>query len=488
MGNVPAAFRYHRAMLGDHRPLNWDMDPLDAMARWPLNRPLAMLHSGRFDPRWARWTLLAEPVGVFRSSSKGIGSWGGALPFDSPTSTGHPLHDLRMTLARGGKTPWVGYLGYELAQWIEVLPKEAVNDRRTPVIELGYCPGFLLHDGLTGQWRAGGTWVKGGHPDLPRTPATLHRFATGKAVSMVSRHQYEAAVGAALDLIGQGDIFQVNLAQRFSCPFDGHAPGATRALFRELASVSPAWYGAYIEPFAPATTDDVAPTIVSTSPELFLAVNADRHVVTRPIKGTRPVHVDPALLRRSEKDAAELNMIVDLLRNDLGRVCDYGTVRVEQARTIESHPTIHHGVATVTGQLHPTKDIVHLLRATMPGGSVTGAPKIRAMQIIDSLEPVTRGPYCGAVGFLTRDHCTLNIAIRTMLADLGAGRVDFSVGGGIVADSNPADEFDETMDKAAALMAALERGQAVEHPSGSAPGSIATGLTPAGAGAWDGSR
>ena len=192
---------------------------------------------------------------------------------------------------------------------------------------------------------------------------------------------------------------------------------------------------------------------------MFLQLDADATVQTRPIKGTRPSDGDPDELLRSEKDAAELNMIIDLLRNDLGRVCDYASVRVTQPRTIESHPTVHHGVATVRGTLHRDRGLSHLLRATFPGGSVTGAPKIRAMQIIEQLEPVRRGPYCGAAGLIAftdgRPTARLSLTIRTLLIDRAAGRVQFSVGGGIVAESDPAAEYQETLDKAAALQAAL---------------------------------
>ncbi|MHC4994665.1 MAG: anthranilate synthase component I family protein, partial [Planctomycetota bacterium] len=245
------------------------------------------------------------------------------------------------------------------------------------------------------------------------------------------------------------DIFQANLAQRFDTTFVGDP----RELFARLATVSPAWYGAYLE--LPSGR-----RLLSTSPELFLRVDG-RHVTTRPIKGTRPAAGDPNELRRAEKDTAELNMIVDLMRNDLGRVCEYKSVRVTQPRTIESHPTVHHGVATIEGDLHPSMDTVDLLRATLPGGSVTGAPKIRAMQIIDELEGRPRGPYCGAIGTLSRDHSQLNVAIRTLLlepTEAGAStyRAAFSAGGGIVADSDPEAEYLETIDKAQAILRALD--------------------------------
>jgi len=184
-------------------------------------------------------------------------------------------------------------------------------------------------------------------------------------------------------------------------------------------------------------------------------------VVTRPIKGTRPRVGDEVIdgLRRrelagSEKDRAELTMIVDLLRNDLGRVCEFGSVRVVSAAELEVHPTVYHLVGTIEGQLRPEWDWADLLRASFPGGSITGAPKIRAMQIIDELEPTCRSVYCGSVGYIGLDGSVcLNIAIRTMIYE--AGRLHLFAGGGIVADSDPADEYDETLAKAAGLLRAL---------------------------------
>ena len=206
--------------------------------------------------------------------------------------------------------------------------------------------------------------------------------------------------------------------------------------------------------------------LICNSPELFLRVSPDRetgrrHVVTRPIKGTRPHAAGMEHeLRDSKKDQAELNMIVDLERNDLGRICQIGSVRVTNPRQIESHPTVYHGVATIEGTLRDDISFVDLLRATFPGGSITGAPKIRAMQIIEELEPTRRGPYCGAIGFVGNDgHIEFNIAIRTMIAT--AGQVHIPVGAGIVADSQPAAEYEETLVKAKAMFAAL----GIERPA-----------------------
>ncbi len=460
-------------MTGNGTPLDWPLDPLDpldALARWPRETPVVMLHSGRFDAAWSRWSVLAAPTGalVYRNGRSG---WIGGVPAGMPALlpgalTHDPFRDLEAVTA-ADEALWVGYLGYDLGRVIERLERPPPDDRGWPEMQFQRCPGWLVHDGATGRWAACGAWAKGGYPALDRLPVINAPYDAGPAAPPRgrgrgrARAKHEAAVRRALDYIAAGDVFQVNLAQRFTA----HFTGSPRGLYRSLAAASPAWYGAYVELIDTAISlkrDGRA--LCSTSPELFLRLSPDGRVVTRPIKGTRPAIDPPEELLHSAKDAAELHMIVDLLRNDLGRVCDYGSVRVTQPRTIESHPTVHHGVATVEGRLHPTRSLRHLLRATFPGGSVTGAPKVRAMQIIDELEPVRRGPYCGAIGYVLPRHsmpypeAQFSLAIRTMLVDPAAprnGRVDFSVGGGIVADSTPGDEYDETLHKAAAMIAAL---------------------------------
>jgi len=453
-------------MIGQGRHLDWSFDPIEAMRRWPAGERLVMLHSGRFHPRWARRSILARPAGSFQfiatPDGKGISRWVGESPppFAIERLTNKPFHDLgEIFKAEGGL--WIGHLSYDLGRWVEKLPSRAAADRDWPIVELAWCPGYFVYDTAAKQWYACGAWRDGGAPGLKNAAPASGDYRAGNLRGVFDRPGYEAAVARVKDYIASGDIFQANLAQRFTADFEGETPLASRALFEKLTAVSPAWYGAYLELASdPSRPTEPGRAIASTSPELFLELDANANVVTRPIKGTRPASVPAEELRRSVKDTAELTMIVDLLRNDLGRVCAYGSVRVPQPREIETHPTVHHGVATVTGLLHRSMTVVDLLRATMPGGSITGAPKVRAMEIIDELEPVRRGPYCGAIGFFSREETCLNIAIRTMLIeqprnDRAIGRVDFSVGGGIVADSDPASEYQETLDKAAAVMAAL---------------------------------
>lgn len=343
-----------------------------------------------------------------------------------------PLDALRWMIERLAAHPspdvrWAGYLSYDLGRLFETLPTLAADDLGLPLFR------FTL------QYRGAGESPR----DMPHAPA-----GTGTMTrSTFTRPQYLAAVRRAIDYIAAGDVFQVNLSQRFTAPLDEHPA----RLYARLRRQSPAWYGACL------CYDDFA--ILSNSPELFLRVtpgqSGKRRVATRPIKGTRPrAEGMESELRDSAKDQAELNMIVDLERNDLGRVCEIGSVKVTQPRTIEAHPTVYHGVATVEGVLRDDVTFVDLLRAAFPGGSITGAPKIRAMEIIEELEPVRRGPYCGAIGYLGGDgSIEFNIAIRTMIVQ--AGLVHVSVGGGIVADSDPAAEYEETLVKAKAMFDAL---------------------------------
>ncbi|MGB7161337.1 MAG: anthranilate synthase component I family protein [Tepidisphaeraceae bacterium] len=273
-------------------------------------------------------------------------------------------------------------------------------------------------------------------------PEPVHHTSDAPLSSGFTRERYEGAVRRSIEYIAAGDVFQVNLSQRFTAGLRVQPA----YIYQWLVRNAPARYGAYLN-YADYC-------IISNSPELLLRIDG-RRITTRPIKGTRPLGDRMAdELLASAKDAAELNMIVDLERNDLGRVCETGTVRVTEPRHIEQHPTVYHGVATIEGTLRPEVTFVDVLRATFPGGSVTGAPKIRATQIIDELEPVRRGPYCGAIGYVAKGGaCEFNLAIRTMT--IKDGLVHIPVGGGIVADSDPSAEYEETLVKARAMFEAL---------------------------------
>lgn len=270
----------------------------------------------------------------------------------------------------------------------------------------------------------------------------LHSTFTGRG--------YLSAVQRVREYILAGDIFQANLSQRFEAPLEE----APLAFYLRLRRENPAAFGAYL------ACDDV--TVLSVSPERFLSLRG-RQVETRPIKGTRPRGLGPmhdqALgreLTESEKDRAENVMIVDLLRNDLSRVCQPGSVRVPELFALEQHPTVLHLVSTVVGETRPGVTAAGLLRATFPGGSITGAPKVRAMEIIAELEPTERGLYCGSIGYIsTTGDMDSNIAIRTCV--VRNGRIYFSGGGGIVADSDPEHEYRETLHKVQGIVRTLAR-------------------------------
>ena len=459
-------------------------DPaLRALRAAPPGEPVLLLHSGRFDARWAKRSLLARPRVWFRHTADGRSQL-----LDARTLAPHPAaslltHDLwgdLRALLHDARFPgrWFGYIAYEVARLLEPakLPPQGPAHpphapHAWPLVELAWCPEVQEYPAPQADTKRSA--MSGTGPELAAaSPKAKIKNQKSKISTLpdfrsnFTRAAYKSAVRRALGYISAGDVFQVNLAQRFTADYTG----SPRDLFARLAALSPAWYGAYLELPDIRSSGTAVPglpprAVCSTSPELFLEVR-DRIVTTRPIKGTRPAGVSADVLRRSEKDAAELNMIVDLMRNDLGRVCAYGSVRVPEPRTIESHPTVHHGVATITGRLHRSRDIVDLLRAALPGGSITGAPKVRAMQIIDELEPDPRGSYCGCIGYLSKDEAQLNIAIRTILLDPITGNsqsairnpqyhASFSAGGGIVADSDPAAEYEETLTKARAMMQAL---------------------------------
>lgn len=278
----------------------------------------------------------------------------------------------------------------------------------------------------------------------PGAPCQLH--------SNFSKEGYLTAVQKAKEYIRQGDIYQVNLSQQFQ----GRSPCSAPDIYRRLRKINPSAFGAYF--------DAGAFQILSSSPERFLKLTGGL-VTTRPMKGTRPRSRDRLKDRRlrqellkSAKDRAELMMIVDLERNDLGRVCSYSSVRVHKLRELEEYSTVFQTTATITGQLHKDKDRFDLLRASFPGGSITGCPKIRAMQIIEELEPSRRCVYTGALGYLSfSGDMEFNILIRTLLKK--EDKIYFGSGGGIVADSNPQEEYLETLVKAQAMIKAI-------HPKG----------------------
>jgi para-aminobenzoate synthetase component 1 len=353
----------------------------------------------------------------------------------------------------------IGYLAYDLGRRLETVPALAERDIDVPELAIGIYDWAVVVDHaerrawLVAQGRdieSARDWqrlVEGvtAHPTKPRQP-----FRVSSPVrSSFDRAGYARAFARVQDHIRGGDCYQINLTQRFEARVQGDAWHA----YEQLRRINPAPYSAYLEfPFG---------QVLCSSPERFLTLR-EGHVETKPIKGTRPRAGDPtrdaalaAELAQSTKDRAENVMIVDLLRNDLGKCCVPGSIRAEPLFAVESFASVHHLVSTVTGQLAAGRHAVDLIRACFPGGSITGAPKLRAMQIIEALEPERRSVYCGSIGYIGFDgNMDLNIAIRTLLRT--GERIYAWAGGGIVADSTVESEYQESLDKAAALLAILE--------------------------------
>ncbi len=446
-------------------------DPLEAFAAFARDPVSAFLDSAAEAGGRGRYAYIAtDPYRVITAVETGD-------PFANLEGALKPVrirNDPRLPPFQGGA---VGFFGYELGHRLEELPepKEGLD---IPDMVLGLFDTVAAFDTLTGK-----AWVVAQDiddatsgdarpPKAARAQAMARRIAEapplgpidwsaiGHWTADLSRAEYEAIVARVIDYIHAGDIFQANMTQRLLADLPGGL--APFMLYRRLRALSPAPFGAYLG------IGDTA--IASASPERFLSLDAEGHAVTRPIKGTRPrgrmPGEDEVLARElmdSEKDQAENLMIVDLLRNDFSRVCRLGSVEVTELAGLESFANVHHLVSEVRGTLFPNLGPVDLLRATFPGGSITGAPKIRAMEIINELEPVRRGPYCGSVAWIGFDGAMdSSIVIRTLVVK--GGRVAAQAGGGIVADSVPSAEFDETMDKAWPLLQSLDPGdQALEQ-------------------------
>ena len=367
----------------------------------------------------------------------------------------------------------VGYFSYDLCHFIERLPSTAIDDLKLPECYFGFYDLVLAFDNLQDKTYV----ISTGFPELresKRVARARERLDEMKdelagvsssgietlitptcypmeQVSLkggFTHQEYVDAVEKARQYIIAGDIFEVNLSQRF----EAELSVTPYELYRWLRQINPAPFACYLG------FDEVS--VVSASPERFLRVQGD-WVETRPIKGTRPrgknQEQDEDLaneLLSSSKDRAENVMIVDLERNDLGRVCRFGTVKVTELAILEVFPTVFHLTSTVEGRLREGKNCIDLLKATFPGGSITGAPKVRAMEIIDELEPTKRSVYTGSIGYLSfNGNIDLNIAIRTLLVK--GNKAYFQVGGAVVYDSNPEAEYQETLDKARALNDAL---------------------------------
>lgn len=441
----------------------------DLLLRWPRGVPLAALVSGGELHAQNAWSIFARPketvvIPGTLAPAEAIARLEAALartprvvPVPSRVPSSVPSTDARMPVPSvpsiGGamgqacsgsmRTPpfdggWVVALGYSLGACFEPRMSPAHRASPAPHAVLLWCEDAWCLDHSDGSLHAVGT-----PPPLTAEPSAEGTGAEGTGMSLpwrltalepdTSDSHYAASVARTVEYIRAGDAFQANVARRFSARIAGDLRTFAHAAITE----NRAWFGASIDlpgtfgtegAAGEQTTPLASEHLVSMSPELFLRVRPDGTMVTRPIKGTRPSSVDARELADSEKDAAELAMIVDLMRNDLGRIAELGSVQVTSARVLETHRTVHHGVAEISARLRDDVDWTGMLAATFPPGSVTGAPKIRAMQIIEELEPHTRGFYCGAIGFISRSgHAALSVAIRT--AQIGPAPAACPVGG-----------------------------------------------------------
>jgi len=504
-------------------PLNWDpaISPASLFAGWPADAPLAALvsHPPPHDPAgrghahgesaspWARWSYFAAPDRLIH------------IPPGRPDALEQIRTHLRLapteaqairTTEVGGRRDaaldsaappfqagWIMSLAYELGRDAEPHARHTPSPRALsgptpwPAAALLRCDAVLAHDHAEGRW-----WITGCRHERARLLGLAGRalanspdphsgrFHLGHLRSLTGQAAFESAVATVVELIHAGDIFQANIAHHLAGPFEG----SSRGLFAAMTERSRPWFGAYLE-LAPVLDNTPARAICSFSPELFLAIDpVSGQAVARPMKGTRPLR-DPTAhsdLSHSAKDRAELNMIVDLMRNDLGRIARPGQVFVDDPRALEPHGDadlgVLQGVATIRAALRDGLSFADLLRAAFPPGSVTGAPKIRAMQIIEQVEPLPRGPYCGCLGYADdRGHSMLSVAIRTAMiqappAAQTAARsatarplfhrgstITFPVGAGIVAQSDPRSEWEETLHKARAILALADSASPAEH-------------------------
>jgi para-aminobenzoate synthetase component 1 len=468
--------------------------PESLVENLPGENGVVLLRTSLFDSPSARYSFVAaNPFLTFRSFGSRCEIQHPASDIPSRVQFGNPWHLLDALMARhelldeidspfplGGA---FGYWGYDLKNFTEPkLPRRAVNDLELPDCHVGFYDSLVVFDHQLGKasivstglnadgsrdearanerlehWKKQLQAIGNAGPESPLNPAAAG-LEKPALQSNFTRVEFVSAVERAQEYIRAGDIYQVNLSQRLTmpCDFSGWE------MFQKLSAVSPAPFSAYLD--CDAGGGNGRFQIASSSPEQFLRMSGS-HIVTRPIKGTRPRDADATRdaqlayeLQTSAKELAELVMITDLLRNDLGKVCEYGSVQTPDLARLEKFAQVQHLVSTVEGRLR--KDVTHFaaLASTFPGGSITGAPKFRAMEIIDELEPISRGPYCGCLGYLGFNReSQLSITIRTAVCK--DGEAHFNVGAGIVADSNAGAEYEETLAKARGFLAALNLDQ-----------------------------
>jgi para-aminobenzoate synthetase component 1 len=460
-------------------PVRIDATPQQVFTRLGHRSLVTLLESSKIMPGLSGWSYVTGPALATLETRGGLTSLNG---YDEESSRGplvtwrRPFEAISDVLAcctmmksRSNARPeglsfaagLVGHLSYDLARQVERLPEIASKDPALPDLRMHVVDHLLAFEHATSQWYFCTQPLPWGTPKertavwsrtlvqaqrVAITPSTS--FTAGPLQSRTGEDVYLGQVERLLDYIAAGDIFQANLSHRLEGTFTGDA----FALYQELTRSNPAPFSAYME------AEDFA--LASVSPERFLK-RSGQSVWAHPIKGTRPRGTDPASdearreeLTHSAKDRAENLMIVDLMRNDLGRVAQVGSIQTENLFRIEAHPSVWQMVSTITAQLRKDASVSDLLKACWPPGSMTGAPKVRAMELIEELEPVRRGPYAGALGYLDiSGDLDLSVVIRTAI--VADQRVMVQVGGAVVADSDPASELAETYAKGKILLAAL---------------------------------
>ncbi|KXS39578.1 MAG: para-aminobenzoate synthetase component I [Halomonadaceae bacterium T82-2] len=442
----------------DITPLPYHGTPMARFAALRHRPGAVLLDSGRPEAPSGRFDILAsDPLTTLSVDAAGrvTADDGSPLP-ESPFAAQQALLQRLPSDVPDSELPFlgglIGYWSYDLNRHLAPLEGRARPVTDLPLSRVGLYDWAIIEDHQQHRaWLVAGATRRAQVLDwLTRASPDAAPFALDAPFAAeLDRDAYGERFRRVQAYIRAGDCYQINLAQRFSAPFRGSLWDA----YQRLRRATPTPFGGFL------AWDDKA--LLSVSPERFIAVR-DGRVETRPIKGTRPRGATPEADRReaealtgSLKDRAENVMIVDLLRNDLGRVCRPGSVRVPQLCGLESYANVHHLVSVVRGELAAGRSALDLLAAAFPGGSITGAPKIRAMQIIDELEPGQRSVYCGSLGYVdVRGHMDTSIAIRTVVAD--GDRLHIWGGGGLVADSDEEAEYQETLAKITRLMEALD--------------------------------
>jgi para-aminobenzoate synthetase component 1 len=445
----------------------YSYSPLDIFRNFKDFPYSSLLLSGIKNPVWGRYSFLtAFPYMIFKAKGRKTSILENGQETEKIGNPFNILREIYINHSVKQNLPSIfpftggiiGYFGYDMGFTLEKIPQHSTDDLQLPDCILPFYDWILYWDHKTKESFI--LWINTPKEKKRKIKELLNKrthfkepnhLSTDNSLHLKSnfkKEEYLNAIVKAKDYIRKGDIFQVNLSQRFSCSY----PSSPFELFEKLAFINPAPFSAFLN------FPEVS--VISSSPERFLNLKRNK-IHTRPIKGTRRrgsnKEEDKFLakeLLNSPKDKAELVMIVDLERNDLGKFCYYGTIRVKELVTLETHPTVFHTVSTIEGKVVDGMTPVDCIKYCFPGGSITGAPKVRSMEIIEELEPTKRNIYTGAIGYISFNRrMDLNIAIRTII--IKDNTAYFQVGGGIVADSDPELEYEETLYKGKALAESL---------------------------------